>query len=675
MLSQQQDDGKWRPIGCLSKGFADAETRYEVHDRELLAIIRPLQEFRHWLTGTKHPVTVLTDHRNLNYFKTKQFLTDRQTRWMEFLSKFDLQLRYRPGRQSSVPDLLSRRVDHQLEKEAKPEEARVLIPDSMIHPDQRITTLQLQAPTVPDELYKAQAADPLILSFNMTTEGSLATIPDGWAKPGDLWTYRGKIYIPEEYRQTIFRALHRDPAAAHPGRDATLYSVRRDYYWPRLRQDIEEWIRNCDICQRTKIHRRKPQGELKPIDPTPRPWGVVTTDLITGLPPCKGYDSIWTVTDKRGKLVHLAPTTATLDSEGLYHLYLQNVWKLHGLSDKIISDRGPQYASRFAKEANRNLGIETALSTAYHPQTDGQSERTNQEVEQALRTVVSFHQDDWVDWLPVVEFALNNRYHKSLKTTPFYANYGFHPHIGSLPRIETPIESVEDFVSHLQQVQKDTAQALTQAAADMKRFYDKHRGPAPEFAIGQKVLLDNADLAINRPSRKLAERRSGPFKVLAKVGTHAYRLELPPQWKNVHPVFHVSKLDPYHEDPKDPNHPEPPPDVIEGEPEWEVEKILDAKFAGQRLKFLVKWFGWPDSENTWQDEVDLEHAKEMIEEFYRDHPSAPRRLPDGSRSGDQLTRRRRRKCKNINGIDFIPLDVQTNVSRWPMGPLSRDAKV
>ena len=213
-------------------------------------------------------------------------------------------------------------------------------------------------------------------------------------------------------------------------------------------------------------------------------------------------------------MVHLAPTTAMLDSKGLYHLCLQNVWKLHGISDKIISDRGPQYASRYSRDANRNLQIETALSTAYHPQTDGQSKRTNQEVKQALQTVISFHQDDWVDWLPVVEFALNNRYHKSLKTTPFFANYGYHPHIGSLPHIDTPIQSVEDFVAHLQQVQKDTAKALTQAAEDMKRFYDKHQGPTPEFSIGQRVLLDNADLAINRPSWKLAERRSGPFKVL-----------------------------------------------------------------------------------------------------------------------------------------------------------------
>jgi hypothetical protein len=373
-------------------------------------------------------------------------------------------------------------------------------------------------------------------------------------------------------------------------------------------------------------------------------------------------------------MVHIAATTSSLDSEGLYHLYLNNVWRLHGTQEKLITDRGPQFSSRFARDVNRNLQIETALSTAYHPQTDGQSERTNQEVEQALRAVVSFHQDDWVDWLPVIEFALNNRYKKSLGTTPFYANYGFHPQIGSLPRIDTPIVSVENFVQHLQQVQKDTKRSLEQAAFDMKRFYDRHRGKTPEYDVGQKVLLDNADLAINRPSRKLAERRSGPFKILARVGTHAYRLELPSQWRNVHPVFHVSKLDPYHEDSEHPNFTSPPPDIVEGEPEWEVEKVLNARFANNRLMFLVKWLGWPDSENSWEEERNLENAKDIVENFYKSHPNAPRRLPDGSKAGDTVktTSRKPKRKKRINCLSFTPLRIQTDVSSWPNGPMTNE---
>ena len=505
----------------------------------------------------------------------------------------------------------------------------------------------------------------------MSTQSS-NQIPPGWHLEDRTWLYHGKIYISPPLRQEIFRRLHSHPSAAHPGRDATLFSIRKYYYWPNLRQDVEEWIRNCDTCQHVKIYPRKPHGQLKPIDVTPRPWGVVTSDLITGLPPCKGFDAIWTATCKRTKAVHCAPTTSTLDSRGLYHLYLENVWKLHGTSDKLITDRGPQYSSKFAREANKNLQIETALSTAYHPQTDGQSERTNQEIEQALRSVVSFHQNDWVEWLPVIEFALNNRYKKSLGTTPFYANYGFHPQIGSLPRIETPIASVEDFVKHIQSVQEMTKSSLEKAAEDMKKFYDKHRGKTPEFEIGQKVLLDNANLSIDRPSRKLAERRSGPFKVLAKIGTHAYRLELPSSWKSIHPVFHVSKLNPYHEDPEQPNHPQPPPDIVEGEPEWEVEAILGSKIIRNQLQFLVKWKGWPDSENSWEPEANVENATELVEAFYKEFPNAPRRVTTGFEQGKPVTRTSRRRKHKIHQLTFVPKEIMCNVETWPAGPHAED---
>ena len=640
ILSQKQDDDTWKPVGYLSRSLSSNERNYDTHDRELLAIIRALEEFRHFLMGAKHPVMILTDHNNLRYFRTKQIFNARQARWAEFLTKFDIDLRYRPGKQSGAPDLLSRRADHDTHGTEDSKEM-ILLPDSLFAKvDQKIAYIDhpSEGESTEKTVYIAQMKDPLIEGFNKLLEGT--PMPDGWSRPERLFLYRGKIYIPPSLRQTFFRNLHSSPAAAHPGRDATLFSIRKDYYWPGMRNDIEEWVRNCDVCQRVKVFPKKPHGELKPIDPIPRFWGVVTSDLITGLPPCKGYDSIWTATDKRSKMIHIAPTKSTLDSEGLYHLFLNHIWKLHGTADKHITDRGPQYSSRFAKDANKNLQIETAMSTAYHPQTDGQSERTNQEVEQALRSVVNFHQNDWVDWLPIIEFALNNRFKKALGTTPFYANYGFHPQIGSLPRIDTPIVSVENFVLHLQQVQKDTEISLQQAAIDMKRFYDRHRGKTPEFALGQKVLLDNADLAINRPSRKLAERRSGPFKIVKKVGTHAYQLELPLNWKNVHPVFHVSKLYAYKEDPENPNFNPPPPDIVEGEPEWEVETILDSKWTGNHLMYLVKWLGWPNSENSWEPERNLVNSEDSIKDFHQSHPGAPQRLPDGSKTGQSLTKKR-----------------------------------
>ena len=667
VLSQQQDDGKWHPVAFISHSMTKEERNYDVHDKELLSIVRALEEWRHYLMGTKHEVEVLTDHNNLLYFRKSQNLNRRQARWAQYLEHFHLILRHRPGKLNTIPDALSRRADYDDGKEDNKQVT--ILPNKLF----KETVNAVSHFSFTDELFREQAKDPLLLGFNTTSESD--PLPAHWEIREGLWTYWGKIYVPSSLRQTLFRMLHSSPASGHPGRDATLELIRRDYYWPALRSDVESWVRNCDVCQHVKIARHKSVGQLKPIDTLPRFWGVVTTDLITGLPMCQGFDSIWAITDKRGKMIHIAPTTKTVDSEGVYRIYMDRVWKLHGTPDKIISDRGPQFASRFAKNMNEQLQIETALSTAYHPQTDGQSERTNQEIEQVLRTVVNFHQDDWVDWLPIMEFALNNRYKKSLKTTPFYANYGFHPHIGSLPKIDTPITSVENFVKHIQSVQKDTEASLEQAAKDMKRFYDRHRGKTPEYEIGQKVLLDNADLALNRPSRKLAERRSGPFEITDKIGTHAYRLKLPLQWKNVHPVFHVSKLEPYHEDPESPNFPSPPPDIIEGEPEWEVEEIKDSKFTNNRLFYLVKWLNWPDSENSWEPDENLIHSKDAIGDFHKTHPNAPRRLPSGVRVG-KPSKRASRKVKRktrVNEITFVPLYPQTDVSRWPKGLMSRDA--
>ena len=249
---------------------------------------------------------------------------------------------------------------------------------------------------------------------------------------------------------------------------------------------------------------------------------------------------------------------------------------------------------------------------------------------------------------------------------PFYANYGYHPQIGSLPRITSPIESVEDFVDHIHEVQKNTKESLEKAAEDMKKFYDRHRNKTPTFEVGQKVLLDNSDLALNRPSRKLAERYSGPFEITEKIGTHAYRLKLPAYWKNVHSVWNVSKLYPYNEDPENPNFTRPPADIVEGEPEWDVEQVLDSKFAHGTLKFFVKWLGWPDSENSWEDEVNLENSPEVIAEFYKKFPNAPRRLPDGTRIGQPVTKRKKGR-KRIGCLDHQLQKDTTDVQTWPVG--------
>src|SRR5258705_3128195 len=231
---------------------------------------------------------------------------------------------------------------------------------------------------------------------------------------------------------------------------------------------IGRYVRSCDMCQRTKTFPAKLQGELTPNEIPARPWQIISTDLISQLPESQGYDSVLVVVDRFSKMMHAMPTMTTVTAEGVARLLRDNIWKLHGLPEKVLSDRGLQFASHMMRELNRLLGIKTATSTAFHPQTDGQMERINQEIEQYLRLFVEHRQSDWMDWLPMAEFSYNNRMQAATKNTPFMLNFGQHPRMGMEPRATTRVDSVEAFVSQLTRAREDAAAALAKAVEDMK---------------------------------------------------------------------------------------------------------------------------------------------------------------------------------------------------------------
>jgi len=186
-------------------------------------------------------------------------------------------------------------------------------------------------------------------------------------------------------------------------------------------------VNGCHVCQRGTLFPEMPTGKLMP-NPIPNvPWTDISVDFIMGLPEVQGYNAILAICDRFTKQVHIIPTTKGTNSLGLVHLYQDHIWKLHGLHNMVISDHGPQFLSGFMKELNKILGIKMKLSTAYHPQTDGQTERMNQELEQYLRMFVDYHQMNWPEWLAIAEFLYNNKIQTSTKTLPFYANYGFNP--------------------------------------------------------------------------------------------------------------------------------------------------------------------------------------------------------------------------------------------------------
>jgi len=232
-------------------------------------------------------------------------------------------------------------------------------------------------------------------------------------------------------------------------------------------------VEGCDACQRYKNRSEAPVGKLMPNTIPEKPWSHISADFITKLPLAQGYDAILVICDRFSKMAHFIATTEKTSAEGLARLFRDHVWKLHGLPESIISDQGAQFVAGMMKKLNNLLGIQTRLSTAYHPQTDGQTERINQELEQYLRVFIDHRQEQWPDWLGTAEFAYNNKIHTATKTSPFKANYGQNPRMGFEGRRKGKYKAAEKFVEKMKKIQEEAKAALGKAQEEMKRFGDR----------------------------------------------------------------------------------------------------------------------------------------------------------------------------------------------------------
>jgi len=310
-----------------------------------------------------------------------------------------------------------------------------------------------------------------------------------------------------------------------------------------MRETIKQYVKNCDIRQRTKVVRHAPYGLMKPNEAPDRPWKSISMDFITDLPLSEGSDAVLIVIDRLTKMAHFIPSTNDMDARQFQETFMREIFRLHGLPRDIITDRGSIFTSDLWKETTKKLGIERRLRTAFHPQTDGQTERTNSTLEQYLRAYVNYQQDDWKELLPMAEFAYNNGYQESTKHTPFFANYGTNSEyqaIGHL--IQGKTTSPED-MSQLH----DTLQAeMTEAQMGHKEYYDAQRKPDPNIRPGDKVWLLPRNIRTTRPCKKLDYKKIGPFKILAKIGTSAYKLDLPASMR-IHKTFHISLLKLYND--------------------------------------------------------------------------------------------------------------------------------
>ena len=403
----------------------------------------------------------------------------------------------------------------------------------------------------------ANIADPLLADIrgslqsgakshqNIDLEG-LSIVDGALYKDERLWVPSGGELV-----TTVIREVHDQKAVRHTGVHRTIEYVRRYFYWPRMRNDIRRYIKNCHICHRAKSSREKPHGLLQPLLVPEQRWKDIAIDFVTGLPLTKRMkNATLTVTCRLSKERHyiscLAKDKGTSAPETAWML-INHVWKHHGLPDTIVSDRGPQFTADAWKELCETLGIRCALSTAWHPETDGQSENTNQGMEQYLRAFVSYHQEDWDLLLPMAEFAANAAVSDTTRMSPFFLNKGYEPRMSFTPTSNEPtstrqrleLAKAKDISGTMERSLGLGRSNMKDAQDDMARHANRKRSDV-SFDEGDSIWLTTKNLTTERPSRKLDHKNVGPFKVTKLVGS-SYRLELPSTMK-ISDVFHADKL-------------------------------------------------------------------------------------------------------------------------------------
>ena len=390
-------------IAYASRQLKIPEKNYTTHDLELGAVVFALKIWRHYLYVTK--CTIYTDHKSLQHIFDQKELNMRQRRWVELLNDYDCALKYHPGKANVVADALSRK------NIAKP---------------RRVRALQLTIHTgLPDQIRNAQLE--ALKEENLQSESLRGMDKQLEVKSDGIRYFMERIWVPlyGNLRDLVMDESHKSRYSVHPGSDKMYHDLKTLYWWPNMKANIATYVSKCLTCAKVKVEYQKPSGLLQQPEIPMWKWEQISMDFITKLPKTSsGCDTIWVIVDRLTKSAHFLAIKETDKMERLTRIYIKEVVSRHGVPISIISDRDARFTSSFWQSLQKSLGTRLDMSTAYHPQTDGQSERTIQTLEDMLRACVVDFGNSWENHLPLVEFSYNNSYHTSIKAAPFEALYG-----------------------------------------------------------------------------------------------------------------------------------------------------------------------------------------------------------------------------------------------------------
>lgn len=515
----------------------------------------------------------------------------------------------------------------------------LLVPRSMAREAiQTETAYSDMKPTMETLLHQCQQGDAFVRKKLAELRSGGGEAEDSKWNIGerDLLRYRGAAYVPPDkaLQAEIMRNNHDDAQGGHFGVARTLAAIRRKYYWPALEDDVDYYVRTCSKCQRAKVHRHKPYGLLKPLPVPSEPFETVTMDFITGLPTADWQgtqvDAILVIVDPFSKYTIYLPTQKALTAEGLAKLLFENLVQWITFPRYIVSDRDKLFTSEFWQTMCFYMGITRRLSTTAHPQTDGQTERQNQVLEHFLRCYTSYEQTDWPRWIPLAQNVYNNSKHSVTRKTPMEVLMGFQ---GDL-RIDVQRDSASaqvngdsratGRVAAIQQEREELRVRLEKAKGSQAKHYNRGK-IHKEFKVGEQVMLRSENIKSLRFNEKISDRYLGPFRVLDTWGSNAYKLKLTPRYRGLHPVFHVSMLEPYYTAGR--NIVTLDPVQVGEDIEYVVERIMDERIRGRARQYLVHWKGWALEEATWEPREHIEDAQALDEYLLRkDTGNTPREL-------------------------------------------------
>lgn len=615
------------PVSFYSRKMSSAELNYMVYDKEMLAIVSAIKEWRAYLEGSHTPFSIVTDHKNIEPFMEARTLNRRQARWAEILSGFDFVIQFRPGSANVKADALSRRPDYRPSEE----EMAQCTPMTLIRPCQIAYVTSKNSPLT-EAIMQAYDQDlfakehlPFLCNPSLSRPSDVLSRLEKYSLSDGLILMDGKTYVPDcdSLRAQVMDCCHNSKLAGHFGHRKSLDLVSRSFWWPRQRAFVKRYVSTCDQCKRCKPSRHKPYGELRSLPVPSQPWTSIGMDFIVKLPVSHGFDSIFVVIDRFTKMAYFIPCKETVDAKGVASLFIDNILRCHGLPSDITSDRGSVFLSKFWTRMMTLLEVNLNHSSSFHPQTNGQTERVNGVLEQYLRLYCNHQQDNWKELLPLAQFAYNNAIHSATGKSPFFANFGYHPKFSPQVTSVEHVPAAESFVCDLKKMHEDLATTLRESQLENEKYYNRTTLKPPTFEVGTKVWLSRRFMKTSRPSDKLDHRFLGPFQVIAKINPVCYRLELPASMK-IHNVFHVSLLEKHQPDPFVDRQQEPPKIVtINNQPEYEVDTILDSKIHRNSLQYFVSWKGYSVSDRTWEPVEHLKNCIALIHKFHLDYPSKP----------------------------------------------------